>query len=355
MERIIMHIDLDAFFASVEQRDNPKLKGKPVIVGGTSGRGVVATASYEARKYGVHSAMPVFMARKKCPYGIYVASRHDRYREVSKNIFKIFYEITEVVEPVSIDEAYLDITNCGKEPLKVVDYIKKEIWKRERLTASIGISYNKFLAKLASDWNKPNGIKIIKKDMIPDILLPLSINKVHGMGKKSVKKMNNIGVFKIEDMYKLPLDLFIEYFGKFGLEIYEKIRGIDNREVEVGRERKSIGNETTLRKDTKDIEEIKKYLYSFSKSISKGLRKNHMWGKTVTVKIKNYKFEITTKSKTLKEYINEEEKIYIEACKILDSINIKDPLRLIGLTLSNLSEIKIEQLTIEQLMNSQRS
>ncbi|STA91553.1 DNA polymerase IV [Clostridium cochlearium] len=191
--------------------------------------------------------------------------------------------------------------------------------------------------------------------MIPDILLPLSINKVHGMGKKSVKKMNNIGVFKIEDMYKLPLDLFIEYFGKFGLEIYERIRGIDNREVEVGRERKSIGNETTLRKDTKDIEEIKKYLYSFSKSISKGLRKNHMWGKTVTVKIKNYKFEITTKSKTLKEYINEEEKIYIEACKILDSINIKDPLRLIGLTLSNLSEIKIEQLTIEQLMNSQRS
>ncbi|MCR1972272.1 DNA polymerase IV [Clostridium cochlearium] len=355
MERIIMHIDLDAFFASVEQRDNPKLKGKPVIVGGTSGRGVVATASYEARKYGVHSAMPVFMARKKCPYGIYVPSRHDRYREVSKNIFKIFYEITEVVEPVSIDEAYLDITNCGKEPLQVVDYIKKEIWKRERLTASIGISYNKFLAKLASDWNKPNGIKIIKKDMIPDILLPLSINKVHGMGKKSVKKMNNIGVFKIEDMYKLPLDLFIEYFGKFGLEIYERIRGIDNREVEVGRERKSIGNETTLRKDTKDIEEIKKYLYSFSKSISKGLRKNHMWGKTVTVKIKNYKFEITTKSKTLKEYINEEEKIYIEACKILDSINIKDPLRLIGLTLSNLSEIKIEQLTIEQLMNSQRS
>ncbi|WP_270474823.1 DNA polymerase IV [Clostridium cochlearium] len=355
MERIIMHIDLDAFFASVEQRDNPKLKGKPVIVGGTSGRGVVATASYEARKYGVHSAMPVFMARKKCPYGIYVPSRHDRYREVSKNIFKIFYEITEVVEPVSIDEAYLDITNCGKEPLKVVDYIKKEIWKRERLTASIGISYNKFLAKLASDWNKPNGIKIIKKDMIPDILLPLSINKVHGMGKKSVKKMNNIGVFKIEDMYKLPLDLFIEYFGKFGLEIYERIRGIDNREVEVGRERKSIGNETTLRKDTKDIEEIKKYLHSFSKSISKGLRKNHMWGKTVTVKIKNYKFEITTKSKTLKEYINEEEKIYIEACKILDNINIKDPLRLIGLTLSNLSEIKIEQLTIEQLMNSQRS
>lgn len=351
MDRIIMHIDLDAFFASVEQMDNPKLKGKPVIVGGTSGRGVVATASYEARKYGVHSAMPVFMAREKCPNGIYVPSRHDRYREVSKNIFKIFYEITSIVEPVSIDEAYLDITNCGREPLEIVKYIKKEIWKREGLTASMGISYNKFLAKLASDWNKPNGVKIIKKDMIPNILLPLPINKVHGMGKKSVEKMNNIGIFKIEDMYKLPLDLFIEYFGKFGLEIYERIRGFDNREVQVGRERKSIGNETTLRKDTKDTEEIKKYLYTFSKSISEGLKKNHMWGKTVTVKIKNYKFETTTKSKTLKDYINEEEKIYIKACKILDSINIKEPLRLIGLTLSNLSESKIEQLTIDQFIS----
>lgn len=347
MDRIIIHIDLDAFFASVEQRDNPRLKGKPVIVGGTSGRGVVATASYEAREYGVHSAMPVFIAIKKCPNGIYVSPRHDIYREVSINIFKIFYEITPIVEPVSIDEAYLDITNCGKEPLKLVKYIKKEIWEREKLTVSIGISYNKFLAKLASDWNKPNGVKIIRQEMIPDILLPLPINKVHGMGKKSVKKMNNIGIFKIEDMYKLPLNLLIEYFGKFGLEVYQRIRGIDNRKVEIGRERKSIGNETTLKKDTKDIEEIKHYLHIFSKNISEGLKKNHMWGKTITLKIKNYKFEITTKSKTLKEYINEEEKIYNEACKILNSINIKDPLRLIGLTLSNLSENKIEQLTID--------
>lgn len=350
MDKIIIHIDLDAFFASVEQRDNPKLKGKPVIVGGTSGRGVVATASYEARKYGVHSAMPVFMAREKCPHGIYVPSRHDRYREVSKNIFKIFYEVTPIVEPVSIDEAYLDVTNCVREPLEIVRYIKKEIWERERLTASMGISYNKFLAKLGSEWNKPNGIKIIREDMIPNILLPLPINKVHGMGKISVEKMNNIGIFTIKDMYKLPLDIFTEYFGKFGLEIYERIRGIDNREVQVGRERKSIGNEKTLKKDTKDIEKIKKYLYTFSKSISEGLKKNHMWGKTVTIKIKNYKFETTTKSKTLKEYINEEEKIYIEACKILNSINIKEPLRLIGLTLSNLSENKIEQLTIEQFI-----
>ena len=347
MDRIIIHIDLDAFFASVEQRDNPRLKGKPVIVGGTSGRGVVATASYEAREYGVHSAMPVFIAIKKCPNGIYVSPRHDIYREVSINIFKIFYEITPIVEPVSIDEAYLDITNCGKEPLKLVKYIKKEIWEREKLTVSIGISYNKFLAKLASDWNKPNGVKIIRQEMIPDILLPLPINKVHGMGKKSVKKMNNIGIFKIEDMYKLPLNLLIEYFGKFGLEVYQRIRGIDNRKVEIGRERKSIGNETTLKKDTKDIEEIKHYLHIFSKNISEGLKKNHMWGKTITLKIKNYKFEITTKSKTLKEYINEEEKIYNEACKILNSINIKEPLRLIGLTLSNLSENKIEQLTID--------
>lgn len=207
--------------------------------------------------------MPVFIAKKRCPFGIYVPGRHERYKEVSNNIFKILYKVTPIIEPVSIDEAYLDITNIKEEPIKVAEHIKKRVKNEMGLTLSVGISYNKFLAKLASDWNKPDGIKIIRQDMIPSILMPLPINKIHGIGKKSVEKLNNIGIYTVEDMHKLSRDFCIEYFGKFGVEIYERIRGIDYREVKVSRERKSIGKEITLKKDITNKEEMKKYLWTF--------------------------------------------------------------------------------------------
>ncbi|WP_125153555.1 DNA polymerase IV [Clostridium rectalis] len=345
MDRIIMHVDMDAFFASVEQMDNKKLKGKPVIVGGRGDRGVVATASYEARAYGVHSAMPIFMAKKRCPLGIYLPTRHKRYKEVSNSIFKVLFNVTSLIEPVSIDEAYLDISHINEKPLMVAKYIKDKIRKEIGLTISVGISYNKFLSKLASDWNKPNGIKIITEDMVPSILMPLSISKIHGVGKKSVKRLNNIGVFTVEDMYKLSKGFCMEYFGKFGLEIYERIRGIDRREVIISRERKSIGKETTLKKDIISKEEMKKYLLEFSNIISNNLYREGVLAKTVTVKIKTSNFEIHTRSKTINNYIKDKREIYNIACDILDSIDFKETIRLIGLTVSNLGENKIQQLS----------
>ena len=202
MDKIILHVDMDAFFAAVEQVDNPKLKGKPVIVGGVSERGVVSTCSYEARKYGVRSAMPIFIAQKLCPHGIYLKVRYYRYKEISNKIFTIFKEITPLVEPLSIDEAFLDLSESKfNDGLEAAQYIKRRVFQEVGLTLSIGISYNKFLAKLASDWNKPNGIKIITKEMIPDVLKPLPVSKIYGLGEKSVKKLNNMGMFKVDDLY----------------------------------------------------------------------------------------------------------------------------------------------------------
>ncbi len=345
MEPKIIHVDMDAFFAAVEQIDNPKLKGKPVIVGGIGDRGVVCTASYEARKYGVHSAMPTFMAKQKCPHGIFVPTRHWRYKEVSKKIFEIFYNLTDLVEPLSIDEAYLDITHLNKEDLEIAHYIKKEVYERTGLTISIGISYNKFLAKLASDWNKPNGIKIITKDMIPEILKPLSIRKVYGIGKKSADRLNKIGIFTIEDLLRLPKEYLIDFFGKYGLEIYDRIRGIDNRRVKKHREVKSIGRETTLKEDTKNKENLKKYLVKFSDDISNSLNKKRLSAKTITVKIKTTNFETHTKSKTINTYINTPQEILENAISILKEVDISKGIRLIGVTVSNFTDIVVEQLS----------
>lgn len=344
MDRVIMHVDMDAFFASVEKLDNKELNGKPVIVGGTDERGVVATASYEARKYGIHSAMPIFIAKSKCPFGVYLPTRHHRYKEVSNNIFKILYQITPIIEPVSIDEAYLDISHINKDPIEIAKQIKNRIRNEIGLTISVGISYNKFLAKLASDWNKPNGIKIINEDMIPDILLPLPINKIHGIGKKSVERLHNIGIYTVEDMHSLSKEFCIEYFGKFGIEIYERIRGIDNREVKISRKRKSIGKETTLKNDIKNKNEMKKYLLEFSNKISDNLSKKNIGAKTVTIKIKTSHFETYTKSKTLNDYIKKQDEIYNIACDMLDNISFSETIRLIGLSVSNLGENKTEQL-----------
>ncbi|QZY54217.1 DNA polymerase IV [Crassaminicella profunda] len=343
--RNIIHVDLDAFFASVEQRDHPELKGKPVIVGGQSNRGVVCTCSYEARKYGVSSAMPGFMAKKKCPHGIFLPVRMKRYKEVSREVFTIFYEVTDRVEPLSIDEAYLDVTDLDKKPTIIANYIKEEVMKRTGLTLSIGISYNKFLAKLASDWNKPDGLKVIKKEMLPDILKPLPIRAVYGIGKKSAKKLNNIGIFTIEDLLKLPKAYLMDYHGKQGLEIYDRIRGIDYRGVEPRRERKSIGRETTFKEDTQDRDCLREYLKQFSKEISNIMGMKKVLAKTITVKMKTSDFENHTKSRTIHEYIYSSEEIYNIASDILDEVKMNKAIRLIGLTVSNFSDQKTEQLS----------
>ncbi|MGL4874502.1 MAG: DNA polymerase IV [Clostridium sp.] len=347
MERIILHVDMDAFFASVEQVDNKKLKGKPVIVGGVSERGVVSTCSYEARKYGVSSAMPAFIARQKCPNGIFVPVRYGRYKEVSEKIFKIFKEVTDIVEPLSIDEAYLDITNTSfKTGMEASLYIKRRVYKELGLTLSIGISYNKFLAKLASDWNKPNGIKEIKKEMIPVILFPLDIKRIYGLGKKSCEKLNNMGIFKIKDLYEMEKSFYVEYLGKQGLEIYDRIRGFDKRDVTVSRDRKSVGKERTLKNNTKDIDELKRYIKIFSKDISEILKRKNKKGRTITLKYKTGEFQNHTKSKTLAKYINEEKEIYDIALELLLEKELSEDLRLIGLSISSFNEEKEVQIKL---------
>lgn len=340
-----MHLDMDAFFAAVEQGDNPELKGKPVIVGGRSSRGVVATCSYEARKYGVHSAMPTYIAKQKCPHGVFLPVRHRRYKEVSREVFEVLYGITTLVEPLSIDEAYLDISGLREASLVIAHRLKEEIKERTGLTLSIGISYNKFLAKLASDWNKPDGIKVITKNMIPDILKPLPITKVYGIGKKSTSRLNQIGVFKIEDLLRLPKEYMVGFFGKYGIEIYDRIRGIDNREVKVSREIKSIGRETTLKEDTMDKELLKEIIKEFAEDIYLSLDKRSMGAKTITIKYKTFDFESHTKSKTINRYINTLEDILSSAWEVLDGIELCKDIRLIGLSLSNFARDEIEQLS----------
>lgn len=347
MENQILHVDMDAFFASVEQRDNPELRGKPVIVGGVSERGVVSTCSYEARKFGVHSAMPMFMAREKCPNGIYISGRYGRYTKVSQEIFKILNEVTPLVEQVSIDEGFLDLSQGKlKNGMEAARYIKNRVYKEVELTLSIGISYNKFLAKLASDWNKPNGIKEIGREMVPDILLPLSISKIHGLGKVSVAKLNNMGIYYIKDLYKMPKKFYLDYLGKNGLEIYDRIRGVDYRKVEVLHERKSVGKERTLKADTKNKEELLEYIKEFSFEIEEVLSRKNVIGKTITLKYKNKDFENHTRSKTLNNYIGTGEEIYKAAEELLENEELNEEIRLIGISISSFKETEVEQLSL---------
>ena len=347
MENQILHVDMDAFFASVEQRDNPELRNKPVIVGGISERGVVSTCSYEARKFGVHSAMPMFMAREKCPNGIYVSGRYGRYTKVSQDVFKILNEVTPLIEQVSIDEGFLDLSQGKiKDGMEAARYIKNKVYREVELTLSIGISYNKFLAKLASEWNKPNGIKEITKDMVPDILMPLSISKIHGLGKVSVAKLNNMGIYYIKDLYNMPKEFYTEYLGKSGIEIYDRIRGIDNRKVEIVRERKSVGKEKTLKADTKNKEELLEYIKEFSFEIEDVLSRKNVVGKTVTLKFKTKDFENHTRSKTLNNYIGTNSEIYRVAEELLESEELKEDVRLIGVSISSFKETEVEQLSL---------
>ena len=347
MENNILHVDMDAFFASVEQRDNPELRGKPVIVGGMSERGVVSTCSYEARKYGVHSAMPIFMAKEKCPNGIFVSGRYGRYTKVSQDVFRILNDITPIIEQVSIDEGYLDISESKfRNGMEAARYIKNRVFREVGLTISVGISYNKFLAKLASDWNKPNGIKEISKDMVPEILLPLPLSKIHGLGKVSVGKLNNMGIYYVKDLYKMSKDFYIEYLGKNGLEIYERIRGIDNRKIETVRERKSVGKERTLKFDTDNKEELLEYIREFSYEIESILNRKNVMGKTITLKFKTKDFENHTRSRTLNYYVSTQKEIYNAAKEILESEELHQSLRLIGVSISSFKETEIEQMTL---------
>lgn len=339
----ILHIDMDAFYASCEELINPSLKNIPMAVGGISNKSIITTANYNARKFGVHSAMPVFIAKKKCPNITIVPIRRVYYKKKSNEVFNIVRKYAYRFEQVSIDEAYIDILD--KNPIIIAKKIKDEIKEKTQLTCSIGISYNKFLAKLASDWNKPNGIKVIRREDVPDILRDLNISKIHGIGNRTQNKLNSIGIYKVDDLLRLNLDFLIENFGKQGKYIYEVIRGKDDRQIDPKRSRKSIGEETTFEKNTNNKNELHSYLENLCEDLSNNLKRHNVKGKTINLKIKTESFVTHTKSITLQEPIYEKKDLYDISIILLDKINIKQNLRLIGISVSNLQSISIYQLS----------
>jgi DNA polymerase-4 len=329
-------VDVDAFFAAVEQMDFPHLKGKPVIVGGTSKRGVVSTCSYEARAYGVHSAMPTFMAKKLCPDGIFLHGRHERYSEISHKIFEILSEVTEQIEKVSIDEAYLDVTRTYHSPEYIGRYIRETIKKRIGITVSVGISYNKFLAKLASEWDKPDGFFVIEEKDVPDILKPLPILKIHGLGIKSAERLNKIGIHTVDDLLNYSEDVLTNLLGSMGKEIYQRIRGIDERVVGIDHGRKSIGKEMTYRKDLETREELRNEAIIYLEKVCAILKKKDMLAKVVTLKIKYADFKQITRSRSLENPTEESEHFMPLLEELVEQVPLDQTIRLLGITLSGL-------------------
>ena len=331
---------MDAFFASVEQLDNPALRGKPVAVGGSGERSVVAAASYEARKFGVRSAMPSVIAKRLCPDLIFVKHNFTRYTEVSASIHEIFREYTDLIEPLSIDEAFLDVTedkkNIGSATL-IAKKIRNEIKLKTGLTASAGVSVNKFLAKIASDINKPDGLFLIKPEDAEKFIEELPVEKFYGIGNVTAQKMHKLGIHIGADLKKWDLVSLVRNFGKAGVFFFDIVRGIDDRPVEADQERKSVGTELTYEKDLVTRFEVIAELYRLEKELMERLEHSETTGRTVTMKVKFSDFRQITRSKTLQNYIRDFETLHKEVSEIRKSLKLEGSrIRLLGLTISNL-------------------
>jgi DNA polymerase-4 len=331
---------MDAFYASVEQMDNPELRGKPIAVGGSENRGVVAAASYEARKFGVRSAISGVLAKKNCPELIFVKPRFDRYKEISKKIHKIFHDYTDLVEPLSLDEAYLDVTHNKKgnpSATLLAQEIRLRILNEVGLTASAGISINKFVAKIASDYNKPNGQKTVNPEEVISFLEELPIRKFYGVGKVTTEKMYQLGIFTGLELKSKSLDFLSTHFGKSGAFYYHVVRGIHNSEVKPNRITKSVAAEHTF--DTNLSSEIfmLEQLENIATNLERRLKKHNIAGKTVTLKIKYSDFTQQTRSKTVPYFIADKGLIFENVKELLYQERMKDSVRLLGISLSNLN------------------
>ncbi|MGY5352372.1 DNA polymerase IV [Wenyingzhuangia sp. IMCC45533] len=338
--RKIIHVDMDAFFASVAQLDNPELRGKAIAVGGDGSRGVIAAASYEARKFGVKSAMSSSLAKKLCPHLIFVKSNFERYREISQQVREIFYSYTDLVEPLSLDEAYLDVTENKKKMTsasKMARLIREEILEKTGLNASAGIAPNKFVAKIASDINKPNGQKTIMPDEVVPFLEQLQIRKFYGVGKVTTQKMYQLGIFTGADLKSKDLAFLEKHFKSSAKHYYNIVRGIHNSPVKPTRTRKSVGTEHTyLQNLTSEVFVLEK-LESICLEIEKRLAKNNVKGKTVTLKIKYSDFTQTTRSKTINHYIHSKSEILPIVEQLLFQQKLENSVRLLGVSISNLN------------------
>ena len=340
----IIHMDMDAFYASVEERDNPNLKGKPMVVGGRSNRGIVTTANYQARKYGIHSAMPLFMAKQLCKDLIVVPVRHDHYSQVSRQVFAIVHDLTDMVEKLSIDEAFIDVTDLDINSLEACQYIRKKVQGELGLTMSFGISYNKFLAKIASDYEKPSGLTIISEEMMPDFLYPFPLSKVYGIGPKSQERFQSFGVSTVKDLMALDEDFLVKILGKAGRDVYARIRGIDPRPVEPYSKRKSLGTERTF-EPTRNEKLLVDMLEKFAEEVSEDLKEKRIQGKTIIVKLKYDDFSVHTRSKTMDLYTNDKEKIFDQGLGLFKEFDLDRQVRLLGLTVGNLLDDHIVQMT----------
>lgn len=349
IQRKIIHVDMDAFYASVEQNDFPELRGKALAVGGGQ-YGVVAAASYEARKYGVRSAMSGRLALEKCPHLIVVKPRFNRYKEISQHIRKIFYEYTDLVEPLSLDEAYLDVTENKKGMVsanEIAREIRGRIFEETGLTASAGISNNKFLAKVASDYNKPNGQKTIHPTQILDFMEDLPIEKFFGIGKVTANKMHELHIFKGSDIKNKSLEELTRLFGKSGSYYYNVVRGIHLSEVKPHRIQKSVAVEETFWENLLDEEAVFAQLKTLSDALETRLAKNEIKGKSLTLKIKYKDFSVFTRSRTQEEYYSNAE-IFFQTAKLLWELRPFDkPIRLLGLSLSNLNTQEKKQVSVQ--------
>lgn len=353
MWRIIFHIDMDAFYASVEESKHPEYRGKPVIVGADpkEGRGVVLTANYEARKYGIKSGMPISRAYKLCPHAIYVKPNFDVYGSVSKALMDHLRKYAWKMEVVSIDEAYLDVTgivNNYAEAEKLAKKIQESIWSKFRITCSIGIAPNKFLAKMASRVNKPSGITIVHPKDVNKFLNPLPVEMLHGVGRKTAEKLHQMGIHTVEELAKYDIIELISVFGKYGIYLHNIANGIDEREVSPDRKMKSMGEECTFNKDVDNIDKIMDVLKELSKSLFEKIKKRNLGFRTVTIKLRYNNFETLTRSKTLSATISD----YRQFFKVVSSLFSKThernrKVRLIGVRVSNFVDTSMQKTLVE--------
>jgi DNA polymerase-4 len=355
--RKIIHVDMDAFYASVEQRNNPELKGKPVVVGGRpDSRGVVSTCSYEARVFGIHSAMPTSEAYRRCPHAVFIANADfSEYQKVSTQVREIFREVTDLIEPLSLDEAYLDVSdNKLNEPsaTRLAEWIRRRILEVTFLTASAGVSYNKSLAKIASDWNKPDGLTVITPDMAESFITDLPVSRFWGVGPVTAGRMKELGIHTGGDLRSWPLWKLSDAFGKAGPWYYDLCRGIDNRKVESVRIRKSLGKERTFGEDIEDFDKLAEFLENLCLSVWEELEEKNLHGRTVTIKVKYGDFRQVTRSRSFLSAVQNQELFKQTILELLKETEAGSrPVRLVGASVSSFlreeMEDEVHQLSLD--------
>jgi DNA polymerase-4 len=346
-KRVIIHLDMDAFYPSVEVLDNPDLRGKPVVVGGSRERGVVSSASYEARNYGIHSAQPMATAMRLCPHAVFLRGRMSRYREVSRRVFEVFERFTPLVEKLSIDEAFLDVTGCERlfgPPVEIARKIKEAVRRETGLTGSAGVAPSKFVAKIASDLEKPDGLTVVPEEKVREFLDPLPVSRMWGVGSVTREALEKLNIRTFRDLSRMPVGVLERRFGKYGIRMHELSTGIDNREVIPEHDTKSIGHEETFPEDIVDLGCATRELLFLAGKVARRMRKDSLQGKTVTLKVKYGDFTSITRSATLAAATDDAGEIYRAVLTLLNKTEVgRRPVRLLGVSLSQLLDVRMER------------